>query len=116
MTCPIGLAPIVVPRRLSCGHVFEEAKIAWWLDISNTCPMCRAVPFDLHEFNKTYEADKTDVRAGKPVKLRKISDEWFAACRLYLHDGADAPGPVKLGEGPIVGPRGFKYLIEKFGG
>jgi chromosome segregation ATPase len=39
--CPISLAPIKNPRKISCGHVFETSCIYMWLITKSTCPVCR---------------------------------------------------------------------------
>ncbi|GFT34688.1 hypothetical protein TNCV_1536231 [Trichonephila clavipes] len=40
--CPICLSPIHWPENTQCGHVFHFRCLLQHLDVSNTCPFCRA--------------------------------------------------------------------------
>lgn len=46
----------VIFKILPCKHSFHDSCITNWLNISNTCPMCR---FELKTDNKTYERWKS---------------------------------------------------------
>ncbi|GFT68206.1 hypothetical protein TNCV_373361 [Trichonephila clavipes] len=44
--CPICLTPIHKQERTQCGHVFHKKFLLQYLDIRNTCPICRALLID----------------------------------------------------------------------
>ncbi|GFY42570.1 hypothetical protein TNIN_197671 [Trichonephila inaurata madagascariensis] len=41
-SCPICLSPMHWPEKTHCGHVFHLCCLLQHLDVSNTCPLCRA--------------------------------------------------------------------------
>ncbi|GFW69010.1 hypothetical protein TNCV_2919081 [Trichonephila clavipes] len=40
--CPICLSPMHWPEKTQCGNVFHLRCLLQHLDVSNTCPLCRA--------------------------------------------------------------------------
>ena len=52
--CSICLHPMINSHYLTCGHYFHSKCIKRWIKKQNTCPICRAVIFDL-DILKSYQ-------------------------------------------------------------
>ncbi|GFX42412.1 hypothetical protein TNCV_1519761 [Trichonephila clavipes] len=42
-SCDICLSPMQWPEKTHCGHIFHMRCLLQHLDVSNTCPLCRAL-------------------------------------------------------------------------
>lgn len=51
MTCPICLHKNEKPFSLDCNHSFHEECIQKWLNINNSCPICRKPDISVKKLN-----------------------------------------------------------------
>lgn len=54
MDCPVCLKKVEDYIKTKCNHFFCKICLDKWLDIKNTCPMCREELKDKNKLKRTY--------------------------------------------------------------
>jgi len=75
MECPVCLDVIAegAEHRTTCGHVFHETCMTWWLRRATTCPLCRTTVAEAPT-----APDEAPALAGFLAHSRALSEEMRA--------------------------------------
>ena len=79
--CPVCLVKPVNSKADPCGHEFCTSCILEWSETSYTCPMCRAIFFEINRFNGEIVENQKIVQ----LKADVVAATFTEVNRMALH-------------------------------